>query len=692
MKFSPANGLARQLFSHFVFVTAVIPFALSLLLTACGGINASPQSSGSSAADAKITLSLAPTTINFGTVQLNSGAATSVVSVTNVGTFAETIESATIAPTSVFSIQGWTGAVTLNPGQKVQIRTIFAPKSAGNYSATLTLDAVMATPINNDSLPVNGSPALPLRPLSQVKIGVTGTASAAGGGPTTVAVSVSPSSLTMQSGQSKQFTSVVTGTSNVAVTWTAVLGSISSSGVYKAPTVTDQVVDTVSATSTTDPTKYASASVVIQSIGGTAAVWSIKNQQPVAQAFYPGSIFTTPLPADANTHCWNPSGSPQACSFADSSIAIVSNIFGGTEVNAGYTISQTAVASDSGGEGGGFYYSSESDPVYLITSNSNPCPPLSANCAAGKYFHLPKGAQWDSQSGDENIKIWDQSSDIDPTPGGRILTSYFFNSGAAAIRSVPTGCTATTPAQAAAQTACQISLYYNSVNYPFNDTYALDDSSDSAGFAGAAGFPREMEIENNTMNHALELGTYCLRSSSGNGTADAPVFPATGNVIGCSFVDSNRPLNGNLFWIDTEYNCGSLPTWQQPFCTAMQTYGGYIHDTGGSGDGTGLFVYPLEGGLAHTVGGVNDPMFNEPASTSSAAWIIANGNLTCPGGSYPKTCTGANGLEVVEDSPTSAEKIVWFLFNMPGLITGHHLHILDPCVAEYMAGQPGGCQ
>ena len=74
---------------------------------------------------------------------------------------------------------------------------------------------------------------------------------------------MSPRSVALQSGQSKQFTSAVTGTSNTAVTWTAVLGSISSSGVYTAPTLAGQAVDTISAVSTVDPTKYASASVTV---------------------------------------------------------------------------------------------------------------------------------------------------------------------------------------------------------------------------------------------------------------------------------------------------------------------------------------------------------------------------------------------------------------------------------------------
>src|ERR1700730_7169408 len=82
---------------------------------------------------------------------------------------------------------------------------------------------------------------------------------------TTVGVSVSPTSVALQSGQSKQFEATVTGTPNTAVTWTASIGTVSSSGLYAAPTVTSQSSDTVSAISVADSSKSASGSVTVTS-------------------------------------------------------------------------------------------------------------------------------------------------------------------------------------------------------------------------------------------------------------------------------------------------------------------------------------------------------------------------------------------------------------------------------------------
>jgi hypothetical protein len=72
--------------------------------------------------------------------------------------------------------------------------------------------------------------------------------------------------------QNKQFTATVQNTANTSVTWkvngivggNSTVGTISASGVYRAPnSVPNPAVVTVSATSNADPTKSATASVTI---------------------------------------------------------------------------------------------------------------------------------------------------------------------------------------------------------------------------------------------------------------------------------------------------------------------------------------------------------------------------------------------------------------------------------------------
>jgi hypothetical protein len=110
---------------------------------------------------------------------------------------------------------------------------------------------------------------------------LTGILVACGGGssspppPPPVAVTVSPSSvntlwpnLSGFPSQTQQFTANVTGTTNTAVTWTISSGgttdTISSTGMYTAPTAVPPGAVTVKATSQADATKSGSATVNIQ--------------------------------------------------------------------------------------------------------------------------------------------------------------------------------------------------------------------------------------------------------------------------------------------------------------------------------------------------------------------------------------------------------------------------------------------
>ena len=82
----------------------------------------------------------------------------------------------------------------------------------------------------------------------------------------TVSISLTPPSATLAALQSQQFTAMVGGASNSAVTWTLspAVGTISAAGLYTAPaTIAAAQTVTVKATSVADPTKYASATVTL---------------------------------------------------------------------------------------------------------------------------------------------------------------------------------------------------------------------------------------------------------------------------------------------------------------------------------------------------------------------------------------------------------------------------------------------
>jgi hypothetical protein len=81
--------------------------------------------------------------------------------------------------------------------------------------------------------------------------------------PLPVSIAISPASATVQSGTTQQFTATVTGSANTAVTWSASTGTISSSGLYTAPSVGANTSATITTTSQADSSKSASASVTV---------------------------------------------------------------------------------------------------------------------------------------------------------------------------------------------------------------------------------------------------------------------------------------------------------------------------------------------------------------------------------------------------------------------------------------------
>src|SRR6266403_5980047 len=72
-----------------------------------------------------------------------------------------------------------------------------------------------------------------------------------------VSLTISPTSATVASSKTQQFAAAVQGTTNTGVTWSTTAGSISSSGLFTAPTVSSNTNVTVTGTSAADTTKKA---------------------------------------------------------------------------------------------------------------------------------------------------------------------------------------------------------------------------------------------------------------------------------------------------------------------------------------------------------------------------------------------------------------------------------------------------
>jgi Bacterial Ig-like domain (group 2) len=113
-----------------------------------------------------------------------------------------------------------------------------------------------------------------------------------------VAVSVQPPSVSLAAGAKQQFTAMVTGASNAAVTWTATGGTISSAGLFTAGNTTGTGFS-VTATSAADTSKSAHAAVTITAASSPVSV----SLQPTSVSLAAGAKqqFTATVTGSSNT-------------------------------------------------------------------------------------------------------------------------------------------------------------------------------------------------------------------------------------------------------------------------------------------------------------------------------------------------------------------------------------------------------
>ena len=82
-----------------------------------------------------------------------------------------------------------------------------------------------------------------------------------------VSVSISPTTSTVVSSGTVQFSAAVANSSNTSVTWSASAGTIDSAGLYTAPAVKANTNTTVTATSVADSSQSATAAMVVTPVG-----------------------------------------------------------------------------------------------------------------------------------------------------------------------------------------------------------------------------------------------------------------------------------------------------------------------------------------------------------------------------------------------------------------------------------------
>jgi len=200
-----------------------------------GGMYTAPISAGSFVVTAT---SMAPNTVSASaavTVTSAASVSSSQVSVSISPASASLVTSGTQQFTATVSGSSNTAVTWSATGGSVSSSGLYtAPSTAGTYTVQAT-SAADTTKSASATVTVSTAPV--------------------------VSVTISPSSTSILTSGTQQFTATVSGSSNTAVTWSATGGSVSSSGLYTAPNTAGSF--TVKATSVADNTKSASATIAV---------------------------------------------------------------------------------------------------------------------------------------------------------------------------------------------------------------------------------------------------------------------------------------------------------------------------------------------------------------------------------------------------------------------------------------------
>lgn len=169
------------------------------------------------------------------------------------------LSSATTVTVRPVTVSVAPGSVTLAPNQPGAFRATVT--GAVNHAVTWSVVEAGGGTVSSSGIyfaPAStGTYTVKAVPAADATLSATGSANVT----TTVAVSVSPSSPTLGTGQTQAFAATVTGTTNSAVTWSTTGGSITPTGVLTAPGTSGMV--TVTATSVADNSKKGTATVTV---------------------------------------------------------------------------------------------------------------------------------------------------------------------------------------------------------------------------------------------------------------------------------------------------------------------------------------------------------------------------------------------------------------------------------------------
>ena len=200
--------------------------------------------------------------------------------------------STTTAPSATSIVVSPATAAVAASGQTQFTASIQGVTSGNSVTWTATIGTITTTGIF--TAPAKGGTGTitatsVVDPTKSTTVAVTVAAAGQPSDSAVTSVIVSPASGASITGGTVSFSASVLGTtSNTAVTWKALLGTITAAGVYTAPAKAG--TDTVTATSVADATKFTSSSVTVTAAAQNPVVSSIAISPTNAQATTSGTL------------------------------------------------------------------------------------------------------------------------------------------------------------------------------------------------------------------------------------------------------------------------------------------------------------------------------------------------------------------------------------------------------------------
>jgi hypothetical protein len=407
-------------------------------------------------------------------------------------------------------------------------------------------------------------------------------------------------------------------------------------------------------------------------VTGAQAQFTILNQHPVSYRPYPSAYYNKQLPNAG-------SGGPLN-HLMPNSANVVNTVMtnGGGSLMTGMGAWNTPGLDDQ--QHRPLYYGQSTDPVYQVSGCTGP----GAN-VNGLKFHAPSRAAYSQADSDEEIVIWDQTSN---------MIFQFYNWGGQL--SLP-ACSGTLSSPCSYPRG---NGYCSAVNAVTGSGVNGGNGASTAGLAPFGNIIRLTEITNvGHINHGLRAVTTCNDTNNGLYPSKT-VFPANtpsgspANSCSAAGVSAaNRPPNGSLFFLDytfAQLDCfnptkpacsgiNKLAPWQYMLIEAATLYGITIEDTG---NGSGLSLPGIESEQAYQFYGSNG--FSAATAQATAFTNFMDAHCSAP------TCS-----RVTRSAPHSL--VQWSLNGWAGIsnVNGGgvtaHMHVADPCVALGLQGLSGGC-